>query len=108
MTTRRKTYSQLRKRPMLNAKKAYREKQKSLENKRLNMTLDKDVADKLADMVDCFDDTQKAIMQRLIIKEYNRMYGVKNSKLKQYTENKGVKKHSLFGCYALNGFTLPF
>ena len=72
--------------------KAYREKQKSLENKRLNMTLDKDVADKLADMVNCFNDTQKAIMQRLIIKEYNRMYGVKNSKLKQYTENKGVKK----------------
>ena len=64
----------------------------SLENKRLNMTLDKDVADKLADMVNCFNDTQKAIMQRLIIKEYNRMYGVKNSKLKQYTENKGVKK----------------
>ena len=56
------------------------------------MTLDKDVADKLADMVNCFNDTQKAIMQRLIIKEYNRMYGVKNSKLKQYTENKGVKK----------------
>ena len=50
------------------------------------------MADKLADMVDCFNDTLKAIMQRLIIKEYNRMYGVKNSKLKQYTENKGVKK----------------
>jgi hypothetical protein len=53
---------------------------------------DNKTQDLLADMVNCFNDTQKAIMQRLIIKEYNRMYGVKNSKLKQYTENKGVKK----------------
>ena len=68
--------------------KAYREKRKSLDSQRLEVFIDRGVADMLANMIGAAGDTQKAILSALIEKEYRRLYAVKNSKLKKYIDSK--------------------
>ena len=85
-----KTQDMLKEPPKSNAErqKAYREKRKSLDSQRLEVFIDRGVADMLANMIGAAGDTQKAILSALIEKEYRRLYAVKNSKLKKYIDSK--------------------
>ena len=85
-----KTIDMLKPAPKTNAERqrAYREKIKNNNSQRLDVYLDKSVADKLADIVGAVGDSQKDVLSRLIEKEYKRLYAVKNSKLKKYIESK--------------------
>ena len=85
-----KTQDMLKEPPKTNAErqKTYREKRKSLDSQRLEVFIDRGVADMLANMIGAAGDTQKAILSALIEKEYRRLYAVKNSKLKKYIDSK--------------------
>ena len=85
-----KTQDMLKEPPKTNAErqKEYRKKRKSLDSQRLEVFIDRGVADMLANMIGAAGDTQKAILSALIEKEYRRLYAVKNSKLKKYIDSK--------------------
>ena len=85
-----KTIDMLKPAPKTNAERqrAYREKIKNNNSQRLDVYLDKSVADLLADIVAAVGDSQKDVLTHLIEKEYTRLYAVKNSKLKKYLESK--------------------
>ena len=85
-----KTIDMLKPAPKTNAERqrAYREKIKNNNSQRLDVYLDKSVADLLADIVAAVGDSQKDVLTHLIEKEYKRLYAVKNSKLKKYIESK--------------------
>lgn len=85
-----KTIDMLKPAPKTNAERqsAYREKIKNNNSQRLDVYLDKSVADKLADIVGAVGASQKDVLSRLIEKEYKRLYAVNNSKLKKYVEDK--------------------
>ena len=84
-----KTIDMLKPAPLTNSErqKAYRERRKSDASQRLDVYLDKSVADQLADIVGAVGES-KDVLTRLIDKEYKRLYAVKNSKLKKYIESK--------------------
>lgn len=90
-----KTIDMLKPAPLTNAERqrVYRERRKSDDSQRLDVYLDKSVANQLADIVGAVGDSQKDVLTRLIEKEYRRLYAVKNSKLKQYVDrkNKGTE-----------------
>ena len=90
-----KTIDMLKPAPLTNSErqKAYRERRKSDASQRLDVYIDKSIADKLADIVGAVGDSQRDVLTRLIEKEYRRLYAVKNSKLKQYVDgkNKGTE-----------------
>ena len=90
-----KTIDMLKPAPKTNAERqrAYREKIKNNNSQRLDVYLDKSVANQLADIVGAVGDSQRDVLTRLIEKEYRRLYAVKNSKLKQYVDgkNKGTE-----------------
>ena len=67
-----KTIDMLKPAPKTNAERqrAYREKIKNNNSQRLDVYLDKSVADKLADIVAAVGDSQKDVLSRLIEKEY--------------------------------------
>ena len=85
-----KTLDMLKPAPLTNAQRqrAYRERRKNDDSQRLDVYLDKSVADKLSDIVGAVGDSQKDVLSRLIEKEYKRLYAVNNSKLKKYVEDK--------------------
>mgnify|MGYP003609794193 FL=1 len=85
-----KTLDMLKPAPLTNAQRqrAYRERRKNNNSQRLDVYLDKVVADKLADIVGAVGASQKDVLSRLIEKEYKRLYAVNNSKLKKYVESK--------------------
>lgn len=84
------TVDTLKSAPLSNAERqrAYRERRKSDASQRLDVYLDKQVSDKLADIIGAVGRSQKDVLTALIEKEYKRLYAVKNSKLKQYVESK--------------------
>lgn len=85
-----KTQDMLKEPPKTNAErqKEYRKKRKSLDSQRLEVFIDRGVADMLANMIGAAGESQKAILTALIEKEYKRLYAVKNSKLKKYIDSK--------------------
>ena len=85
-----KTLDMLKPATLTNAQRqrAYRERRKNDDSQRLDVYLDKSVADLLADIVAAVGDSQKDVLTHLIEKEYKRLYAVKNSKLKKYIESK--------------------
>lgn len=68
----------------------YRLRQKAKKNVSLDVFISEEINEKLNGLVGASDGKdKKEIVAKLIEKEFNRMYSIKNSKLKAYLEKKG-------------------